>query len=669
MPLTTIAMPLDARTRATIEALRGVDIPRRLRCSSCDKLAVDAAKLLCCDETVCGTCQLKARDNCSTCGLVLLCHGGFRPHRSLCIAVESFLDRERKKKTLRDVHRHRVGGSSARGVVAEGRCDNSIVELDIGALTMEEHKKQVIDVQSDIRIAALDIGALSLGEHNVQAIGEQQEIRSSDTVAVSSENSAKLTNTRHLLSLPNELQDMIFELAYPPQAGLKLADLEGWEKRERDRRRTERDNYVARVLPPLIVEHFLVCKLLFVAASRAWTSAQTFSNDFDGPFSILGMLGIKSSRFGILGAYLAKLVMPRYWRHDLVTYTSLRELCITVDVDIFLPVEPRFAWVDELTGKDLDTVVRASALSQLSGLRSFEMKAGSCRWANSADEQQIWVANVKRLEDLAKRNALRPRIEGTSAAIERSLPVEEAHALYPGSSVNLAGGGSIGPQAQGHKQRTTPSSSSRKVRRSKVAAVAVKSPPQLQEAGPCSTTSTQQEVEPAALDAAAPLPTSTHINEHKSVNEVHGPSNLEQAHATTESLNTLLRNDEVGLKKWLAENGFITRGVPGEDLPKAEVTEWFTEQGLAARGIPDEAIPEAQVMKWFTGKGLITRSVPGKPPPGSLKKPEAAVDGSEPPISENFALAERLGRAGRPDTTKRADHALFRRADTRVIPE
>ena len=39
------------------------DIPFKLRCAICNRLAIDAFRLPCCDQAICGTCELESRDS------------------------------------------------------------------------------------------------------------------------------------------------------------------------------------------------------------------------------------------------------------------------------------------------------------------------------------------------------------------------------------------------------------------------------------------------------------------------------------------------------------------------------------------------------------------------------------------------------------------------------
>jgi hypothetical protein len=65
-----------------------------------------------------------------------------------------------------------------------------------------------------------------------------------------------------LLDLPQELLDIIFDLAYPPGPAIKLIDPDDWRYRQKQRRRRER-GYQTEPFPPFKAEEFMVSKKFF----------------------------------------------------------------------------------------------------------------------------------------------------------------------------------------------------------------------------------------------------------------------------------------------------------------------------------------------------------------------------------------------------------------------
>ena len=74
---------------------------------------------------------------------------------------------------------------------------------------------------------------------------------------------------RHLFSLPQELQDLIFDLAYPRIEGFRVMQTKDWDVIELKRGLAD-PNYVARPKPKITVSAFLVSKQFFRTAAKAY---------------------------------------------------------------------------------------------------------------------------------------------------------------------------------------------------------------------------------------------------------------------------------------------------------------------------------------------------------------------------------------------------------------
>lgn len=82
------------------------------------------------------------------------------------------------------------------------------------------------------------------------------------------------TNKSRLLNLPQELQDHIFDYAYPPPPeGTKLISRKQWDERERKARLND-SSHTARPFPPLKVADFLVSKKFLANAAAAYVGYQ-----------------------------------------------------------------------------------------------------------------------------------------------------------------------------------------------------------------------------------------------------------------------------------------------------------------------------------------------------------------------------------------------------------
>ncbi|KAK4542039.1 hypothetical protein LTR36_007070 [Oleoguttula mirabilis] len=483
-----MAMSLDKRDIEILNSLREADIPRKIRCSSCSGLAVNPAKLLCCDEILCGACQATASDKCLTCGILLLSSGGFTPNKSLRTTAKAFLRTQRAKRNLHDAHRRNVGGGIARGgaegsslsknsttvssaprndvlvevnVPPNGNISNSNVkdslpELNFRGLSIDEGNTQqankkletvsssvpmigmLVEVnvppsgnisESNVKdsLPELNFGGLSIHEGKIQQASKKPETVSPHATAERSDKLRTPLRTCRLLCLPGELQDIMFDFAYPAEAGVKYVDRKQWETSERNKRRADPAAYTPRDFPAVTVERFLACKAFFVAASRAWVRNQAFNAQHSQAFSNISWGRVP----GIVGAFVvtleARLVMSVH--NDLHQCESVRDLQLEVPVDAFEVLEPKFAWVEELDEDDLDRVLSSTTLSQLRGLRTLKLTPGYCSWADTENKVKMWDANVHRLEDCARRSAMKARVSSRPLGVDR--------VLYIGSKVRF----------------------------------------------------------------------------------------------------------------------------------------------------------------------------------------------------------------------------------------
>ncbi|KAF1991038.1 hypothetical protein K402DRAFT_299648, partial [Aulographum hederae CBS 113979] len=76
------------------------DIPLKLRCTKCSKLTVNAVRLVCCGQSICGQCHttLTAGGSCPLCQHTPLNPEDCAPHKALRTTVKAFLRSEEKKQ-------------------------------------------------------------------------------------------------------------------------------------------------------------------------------------------------------------------------------------------------------------------------------------------------------------------------------------------------------------------------------------------------------------------------------------------------------------------------------------------------------------------------------------------------------------------------------------------
>ncbi|KAI9782339.1 MAG: hypothetical protein M1839_005212 [Geoglossum umbratile] len=80
--------------------LAPADVPTKLRCAICNKLAVNAFRLPCCDQSICETCQSTLPASCPVCEHTPLSAEDCKPNKPLRTTITVFLRTEKKKREL-----------------------------------------------------------------------------------------------------------------------------------------------------------------------------------------------------------------------------------------------------------------------------------------------------------------------------------------------------------------------------------------------------------------------------------------------------------------------------------------------------------------------------------------------------------------------------------------
>ncbi|KAI9762236.1 MAG: hypothetical protein M4579_000559 [Chaenotheca gracillima] len=76
------------------------EIPIKLRCATCNKLAVNAFRLPCCDQSICETCQSSLPSACPVCEHAPLAAEDCKPNKALRTTIRVFLRTEEKKREI-----------------------------------------------------------------------------------------------------------------------------------------------------------------------------------------------------------------------------------------------------------------------------------------------------------------------------------------------------------------------------------------------------------------------------------------------------------------------------------------------------------------------------------------------------------------------------------------
>ncbi|KAL1836625.1 hypothetical protein VTJ49DRAFT_4859 [Mycothermus thermophilus] len=92
------ALTLTEAQAELISSLPQEDIPAKLRCAICSKLAVNAFRLPCCEQAICESCQATLPASCPVCEHSPLSAADCKPHKALRTTIKVFLRTEEKKR-------------------------------------------------------------------------------------------------------------------------------------------------------------------------------------------------------------------------------------------------------------------------------------------------------------------------------------------------------------------------------------------------------------------------------------------------------------------------------------------------------------------------------------------------------------------------------------------
>ncbi|KAJ6114006.1 hypothetical protein N7523_007323 [Penicillium sp. IBT 18751x] len=81
-----------------VSTLSPDEIPFKLRCAICSKLAVNAFRLPCCDQSICEACQTSLIDTCPVCAHTPVSPDLCKPNKALRTTLKAFLRTEEKKR-------------------------------------------------------------------------------------------------------------------------------------------------------------------------------------------------------------------------------------------------------------------------------------------------------------------------------------------------------------------------------------------------------------------------------------------------------------------------------------------------------------------------------------------------------------------------------------------
>ncbi|KAF2766002.1 hypothetical protein EJ03DRAFT_193211 [Teratosphaeria nubilosa] len=205
-------------------------------------------------------------------------------------------------------------------------------------------------------------------------------------------------STHTLFSIPQELQDEIFNFAYPREGEMNVICREDWRRRESERKRQDRKNYVKRPFPKSKVDDFMISKKFFLAASRAWVGNQHFAE-------------LKPELHGIMSAFIRVGTVTGILPSWLAAAPHLKSLRFRVSAVAFSNIEEDIVVTeDKLTDSDFEILMRASELEHFRGLADFDMVPANDLWL-SATEREVFLDNIARFSNYARLRVTQHRSE------------------------------------------------------------------------------------------------------------------------------------------------------------------------------------------------------------------------------------------------------------------
>jgi hypothetical protein len=240
----------------------------------------------------------------------------------------------------------------------------------------------------------------------------------------------------NLMALPQEIQDLIFDYAYPDDPNFKFIGPRECEARDMYGRFADRSTYVLRPYTGSKAGAFLVSKRYFVSASRAFVSNQIFDDSRKCHFfrpksnSLFG-----NGQTGIASQFVRTLTVDfsllQQHATSISSLPNLKSLTAAVSGFDFVILDPKLAWEDELDDTDIARMVGSVKL--MSGLQEFKATTRPFNFAKTSAQQAKYQANVERLENYLSPLVTRPRIFKESHELE--VQGDGRIPLYLGSKV------------------------------------------------------------------------------------------------------------------------------------------------------------------------------------------------------------------------------------------
>lgn len=233
----------------------------------------------------------------------------------------------------------------------------------------------------------------------------QSDVRDTSVESTATQKTTATPKHLRLFDLPQELQDIIFDFAYPEVPDLKLVTKKQWSDREYYERAKD-SGYQVKPFPGPKAAEFLLSKAFFEAAIKAWLCNQWIED------SMIAAASDQVEKFGmgLIGSLLFQRVVNLLCGTVvslgiLNSCPSLKRVRATIRQSDFRSEAPRFAWEVLYSDDEIQSTQAYTWATKLRGLVLFEATADDNARLYMRDDSkgmEIWKQNVKRVEDLVK---------------------------------------------------------------------------------------------------------------------------------------------------------------------------------------------------------------------------------------------------------------------------
>ncbi|KAK4952066.1 hypothetical protein LTR10_009986 [Elasticomyces elasticus] len=231
--------------------------------------------------------------------------------------------------------------------------------------------------------------------------------------------------TPHLMTLPQEMLDMIFALAYTRSESIPIISSKAWEKGAREGQRGN-GSWIPRPFPETKVQEFLVSKEFFSNAAKAFMHNNIIrATDRYTLAPVETLWQVLSG--GIARAWLRNLY-TRYSTLPIPLLGNVKSLTIGVDPYCFqaTPLRP---WNDEFQEEHILREHLIPRLLELRGFSYFSLHIDTMddHRIDTPERLQCWRRNMERLGSLIRSRVLQPKT--ANSGIDRPASMHGTTAL------------------------------------------------------------------------------------------------------------------------------------------------------------------------------------------------------------------------------------------------